>query len=942
MTYNTQLEFCHFNVRSLKTSFDLFSSTIQDSELDIVGLSETWLNTEDPDQLFNIEGYNLIRRDREDRGGGVAFYIKKFLKCKVVNDLGEPDNSLEQLWVSLNVAGKKLCLGTMYRPPNSNMVNALQLLENNLIDLIPQYDYVMFGGDFNIDFSPLNNPNGYALFSTFLNKYGLIQHITEPTRVTENTSTILDLIISSCPNFLYEPGVFKMVGISDHDMVHCKIRVPKTKPKPFFKTYRDFKNFNFDTFVYDLNNINWDHIFFLPNVDTMLEFLNTNLLYLFDIHAPVKTAKITKAPAPWLTDNLKLMIKLKKQALTKYKKCKSNQSWAEYKELRNLVNMSVKSEKKAYLQHCFRTDPKNFWRTLKYLNVHSSTKNTHFDMAESEDFNNFFCNSAYQADLDNEQFVNENYTNSSSHTLNVERFSFAQVDVNTVENVLHTIKSDAVGPDGISLKMILYSTPKLLPHITFIINQCLATNTFPQCWKEANLIPVPKVSNPTELSHFRPISILPCMSKIFEKIVDTQFEDFISKHNILPSTQSGFRKNHSTNTALLNVTDDIFRATDQGQNTCLVLLDYSKAFDTLDHNLLFSKLEYFGLGQSAVNLFKSYFKDRRQRVFFNNRYSPYCNINKGVAQGSILGPLMFSLYTSDFSKMLKYCTSHQYADDTQLYYSFDYNDINAAFNNINNDLQLLSEISSKHGLLLNENKTQLMIFGKDRLKIIDQQNSHIILNSTILKSVDTCKNLGVVIDTNLRFESHVAALIRMSLGKLRTLYFHKDILDTATKLKLTDSLILSNISYCITVYWPALTQKDQISLQRVQNACLRFCYNVRKYDHITDSLNRSGWLKLRERWQLSLLGLTYKTLSSKQPKYLHDRLNGCNNIHLINTRHKGLFVVPRHNTTQFQRCFTYNAIKTYNELPHSLKLASSLANFKYKTKSYLHGLRDRI
>jgi hypothetical protein len=434
------------------------------------------------------------------------------------------------------------------------------------------------------------------------------------------------------------------------------------------------------------------------------------------------------------------------------------------------------------------------------------------------------------------------------------------VDPQEVERILNHIGSQATGPDGINIKMIMYCMPLLLPHLTYLINRCLSSNKFPKQWKNANVIPVPKISQPTDISHYRPISILPTLSKVLEKIVDRQFGNFLAEGNILPSTQSGFRSNHSTTTALLKVTDDILCASDKGQNTCLILLDYSKAFDTLDHKLLFTKLLYFGVGNDALDFFKSYFSGRSQRVCFRDSFSSYLPVVKGVAQGSIIGPMMFSLYTSDFSSLIKHCSSHQYADDTQLYLSFPYSDIETAFNKINSDLQILSSVSQAHGLLLNENKTKLLIFGKDKLRVINNRLLNISINNTIIEPVDSCKNLGLFLDNNLRFESHVSSLIQKSFGKLRSLYIHKDILDTSIKLKLTDSLILSNISYCCSVYWPALIQKDKTSLQRVQNACLRYAYNVRKFDHITESLKKSKWLNLEERYQTQLLVLVKKVM----------------------------------------------------------------------------------
>ncbi|XP_060518428.1 uncharacterized protein LOC132697153 [Cylas formicarius] len=342
----------------------------------------------------------------------------------------------------------------------------------------------------------------------------------------------------------------------------------------------------------------------------MVEFFDSNLLEVFSLHVALKTAKITKPPAPWLTENFQIMIKLKHKALYKYKKQKTEQSWIEYKELRSLINIAVKSEKKAFLQHKFLTDPKNFWRVLRYLNVYSgpSVNTDVSNIADANELNQYFYNDTRQTDLNN-HFINQFYNNNPS---NPEKLSFSSVNSNEVGIIIQQIRTHAVGPDGIDRKIILYVIPQLLPHITYIINKCLSTNKFPKSWKYANVIPVPKTSQPLYVSQFRPTSILPTISKVLEKVGEKQLGDFTARHNILPPTQSGFGAHYGTNMALLKVCDDIIRANDVGLNTCLILLDYSKAFDTLDHGLLLAKLKYYGVEARALQFFKSYFSDRCQ------------------------------------------------------------------------------------------------------------------------------------------------------------------------------------------------------------------------------------------------------------------------------------------------------------------------------------------
>lgn len=270
-------------------------------------------------------------------------------------------------------------------------------------------------------------------------------------------------------------------------------------------------------------------------------------------------------------------------------------------------------------------------------------------------------------------------------------FTLNTIGSEEVVKIIKKLKTNAEGHDGITLDMLLSTLPESLAVLTRIVNRSIETSTFPDGWKIAVVRPLPKNNNPQVINDLRPISILPCISKIVEKVVCQQLTVYLESNKILPDVQSGFRKHKSTATALLDVTDNLLCAQDKGMCTLLVLLDFSRAFDSINVELLMSKLCYYGFDQSSQNWFNSYLSNRFQYVEIktsdgSSTFSQITPVHRGVPQGSILGPFLFILYCADITNCLKHCQYHIYADDVQIYISFKSDEIGTAISNLTEDL----------------------------------------------------------------------------------------------------------------------------------------------------------------------------------------------------------------------------------------------------------------
>lgn len=261
-----------------------------------------------------------------------------------------------------------------------------------------------------------------------------------------------------------------------------------------------------------------------------------------------------------------------------------------------------------------------------------------------------------------------------------------------VRNIISKIQTNATGHDDINIDMIKTTLDVTLPLIVTIINKSIMTNTFPACWKTALIKPIPKKGVVEEMKDLRPISILPTLSKVLERVVLKQVEEYLQKENIIPKYQSGVCRNHSTESTLLHVTGNITEASDKGLSSVMVLLDYSRAFDCLHPAKLLDKLSKYGFSDDTCSWFQTFLTNREQIVVTedasgNKKHSESGKLVRGVPQGSILSPMLFTIYTADLPSVLQTCQYHLYADDTQIYHSFDSKDTKDAFQKINLDLQ---------------------------------------------------------------------------------------------------------------------------------------------------------------------------------------------------------------------------------------------------------------
>lgn len=712
---NKLLKLGLYNAGSLNTGHNDFLVAMDRFDADIVAINETWLKDGQGARAPAPPGYRLRYSPRpldmcKGLGGGVAFYIKKDIRVRYMNNTSD---GIEQMWISTRTNGCSLIIGTAYRPQWKNVDDFLDVLTDSIM-MFSHFDHMVLLGDFNINMLEVSCSNTRKL-NKFLEAVSLIQVVTDPTHFTADSSSLIDIVCTACP--VREVIVSNITGSVGHAMITVVLNLKKKTLPCKTITYRPLKHIDLDSFDRDLCEIDWESINSLSTVDDMVNEFNSKLLLLFDTHAPVRTMR-TKGhqSLPWVTDMLKLMIDLREKAHNKYRHTKSERHKKYYKDMKSAVETCFKNEKQAYFNHIINSNVKNsklFWKNLQGKILLDPSKNNQLPDSYNDPnaINNHFLDIP-----GNDSVTISDITYFEFNRFGTSTFCLQPVGEATVFNFIKSIDSNATGVDGISRDLILLSLPRTLAIITNIINKSIVTGVVPSQWKKALITPIPKVDKPSNLNDLRPISILPFLSKLLEKSIYYQLNGYIEKHNILPSLQSGFRKCRGTVTALLDVSDNILKEQDDGRGTLLTLLDFSRAFDSINTALLLSKLVYYGFDYHAVKWFDSYLSEREQSVKLlksdgTSNTSIALPVKRGVPQGSILGPILFIIYSADIVQVIKHSKFHLYADDVQLYISEEPDLIPSTTQMLNEDLGRISEWSNRNALVLNPNKSKYMIVG---------------------------------------------------------------------------------------------------------------------------------------------------------------------------------------------------------------------------------------
>ncbi len=897
--------------------------------------------------------FKVYRKDKLSTSGGLCMWIRSDIPQQRKPHLEFDSNvqHIESIIVELKVKKEKWYIILAYKNPDVPNHIFISKLKNVYDAILSQSNEIILIGDLNINTQ--KKPND--LDNDFIDIYGLDDIIDSPTCFKKQEGTLIDhIIVKNRKRFSKSINVF--CGYSDwHNMVGCvtKLHVPPQKPVKI--TYRSYKNFDPDLFKGEVSHIPFQVCNVFDDVSDQYWAQRLLITDVLNEHAPLKQRFLKEDHLPYMHSELRKAMYKRNMIKNKHRKDRSNPALrSQYTSQRNkVVQMRKVAIKSYFMSKCTgKVTGKDFWDAIKpFLSKKSKSHNRIMlkendqvitDNAEiCEIFATFFSNIANSIgptcpiDMTNDNFLDEiiaTYSNhesivaiQNSHTFNIE-FRFHKVSSDYVFKILSGLNANkATGFDEIPPKIAKLIAKEMAIPLTNMINTAIEQSVYPEDMKLADLCPLFKKNDDMIKDNYRPVSILPIYSKVFEIVIaDQLIEYFKDIFNVL---LCAYRKKYGCQHVLVKVLDKWKKALDNNEFAGALLIDLSKAFDCMQHALLVAKMKAYGLSSDACKFISSYLCNRFQRVRISDERSSWKPLTKGVPQGSCLGPLLFNIFMNDIFYFIEKTLLVNYADDNFL------SESSSSITVLMDCLKLDGE-NALHWFRINfmeANPSKLQFMLMKSLSSKTPLPDHIeIENTTIERSTDV-KLLGITVDDKLKFDLHINSLCRKAARQINVLTRFKGIFDTNEKEKIHNTFVLANFNYC-PIVWHFCSKTSTKKIEKVQERALRFLHND-KTSSYEELLQKSSMTTLHIRRIKAIACEVFKSLNDLNPIFMKDMFQEKEMKYDLRDNNK--LIQPKFNKITYgKNTFQYYGSHIWNQLPNTVKESTNLNSFKELLKNW--------
>ena len=957
----------HLNIHSIERHIEEFRIILQmlDFKFDIICISESKiLKNRNPLTSIDIQGYQKpIGTPTESKKGGVLIYVKDGINYKPRSDLNiyKPKELESQFVEIINENETNTIVGVIYRHPcmNPNIFNDEYL--KVLTDKMEKENKTKYiTGDFNLDLLKTSNHTPTYNFLEILMSQLILPSITIPTRINPINNTIIDNILTNNINPDLKSGNLT-VGISDH--LPSFIIVPRKNKNHMPKKHNiyklDTKNMDKENFILDFLNIDWSKLENKEvNIATATFFDDMNeLIEKYTPRKKVTQKEFKQRFKPWITDDITSKIKDKNKILNKISKSKNANEKAElrmeFNRRKNEITRLIRISKKDYYERYFTKHKENLgkvWKGIReIINIKAKcsdyptciidNKETITDPVEiANRFNNFYSSVA-DSILEKRKYNGtksfKDFLKADSRTnISMALYECDDVEVRNIIMMLNPKKKN--GPNSIPTEILQLLVNDICKPLAIIFNLSFNSGECPDLLKIANTIPVFKKDSKLIVSNYRPISLLSNINKILEKLMFKRVYDFLEKNNSIYNLQFGFRSKHSTNHALIDITENIRSALDKGKIAGGIFVDLQKAFDTVNHEILIYKLNHYGIRGKVCDWFTSYLTNRMQYVSILGYNSGVKYMRHGVPQGSVLGLLLFLLYINDLHKAIIYSKVYHSADDTNLLNIS--NNPKTLQNQINTDLKMLYKWLLANKISLNCAKTESIIFHKPGQK--PTFDFKIKMNGHRVRPSDFIKYLGIYLDSTLSGRFHCDILtkkLKRANGMLCKIRHY--VPDTELR-SIYYAIFSSHMVYGSQIWGQSITTHNE-KIFKLQNKALRII-SFSDFRAEANPIYRSKHiLKLDDQVKLQNCLFVYDFLNRTLPTCFDDYFSRISDVHSTNTITStlGCLFTPFLSTTRYGlHSITRHCIDDWNFFSKTLNSDLSLLSrpiLKQKISLYI-------